>query len=152
MKKLILFLLLFPPCLILISCADNNDNSQTQGIVYIAPEHLADVKVQFQDENGSSEGDLTLNSDGSIELYQISGWISSNYFGSYVYERHGAEEGVIYASYNLVETNVGGSLVSESTDLAEQYILYFNDLESGNFSRSSGSGHMDGTFMVVDIE
>lgn len=152
MKKPILFYLLFFPCLILISCSNDGDNSSSQNIVYIAPEVLADAKVQFQDENGSSEGDLTLNSDGSAELYQISGWISSNYFGSYVYERHGADEGVIYASYNLVETNVGGSLVSESSDLAEQYILYFNDLESGSFSRSSGSSHMDGTFMVVDIE
>ena len=108
--------------------------------------------MEFQDGDGSTEGDLTLNSDRSAELYQISGWISSNYFGSYAYERHGAEEGVIYASYDFVETNVGGSVVRESTDLTEQYFLFFDDLESGSFSRFSGSNDMDGTFIVVEIE
>jgi hypothetical protein len=121
-------------------------------MVYIAPANLSGAKLEFQDENGSSDGDLTLNTDGSAELSQVSGWLSSNYFGAYEYERHDAEEAVIYASYNLVETNVGGSLVSESTDLTEQYFLFFDDRESGTFSRFGGSNALDGTFTVVDIE
>ena len=134
------------------SCDDSGDATSSRQTVYIAPADLSGVKLKFQDENGSSEGDLTLNTDRSAELSQVIGWLSSNYFGSYEYERHDAEEAVIYASYNLVETNVGGSPVSESTDLTEQYFLYFDDLESGLFSRFSGSNAMDGTFTVVDID
>jgi len=147
--RFIIAVLLIGP---LLSCESGDDTASSQQTVYIAPANLSGVKLEFQDENGSSEGDLRLNTDGSAELSQVSGWLSSNYFGFYEYERHDAEEAVIYASYNLVETNMGGSLVSESADLTEQYFLFFDDPETGGFSRFSGSNAMDGTFTVVDIE
>jgi hypothetical protein len=152
MKKLILFFLLFFSCLILISCSNDGDNSSSQNTVNIAPEILADVKVEFQDEDGSAEGDLTLKSDGSAILFQMSGWMSSNYFGSYVYGRQTANTGVIHASYTLLETSAAGNIVSESTNYVEEYTLYFDNVASGSYSKMSGTSDIDGTFIVVAIE